>query len=118
MFASHLILGLCLIGFALWLQSTESKGWPNESYHGETDEKYLRRRRRSRQRVNGIFLICGVLILVASVSGPRMFVLAWTAVTLALLVIVVLAALDAIRTQRYLNKKLPELRKKTLDRDE
>ncbi len=118
MFASHLILGLTLIGFAIWLQRTEAKGWPNESYKTELDIAYLQRRMKSRRRVNFILGICGVLILAAGVSGPTIFMMAWLIVTLALMTVVVLAGLDVWRTHRYLNDKLPEIRRDMLNRDD
>ncbi len=118
MFASHLILGVSLIGFAWWLHQTEKKGWPNEARDSELDEQYLSRRRRTRRKVNFIFALCGVLVLIAGVSGPRLFVGAWMSVTVALLTVVVLAAIDVVRTQRYHGKKVPELRRRMLDGDE
>ena len=118
MFASHMILGMTLIGFAIWLQWTEAKGWPNESYSTDLDIAYLKRRMKSRRRVNFILGFCGVLILAAGVSGPRIFMMAWLTVTLALLTVVVLAGLDAFRTHRYLNDKIPEIRRQMLNRDD
>lgn len=118
MTASHLVLGIALIGFAMWLQSTEVKGWPNESCEGKLDQEYFTRRHRSRRRVNVMLAICGALIVAAGFSPPRMFVLAWTAVAVGLLIVVVLAGFDALRTQRYHAKKLPEIRKQILDRDD
>ena len=118
MFASHFVLGIALIAFGLWLQSTESKGWPNESCEGNLDRQYFARRHRLRRRVNGILIVCGMLILVAGISPPRMFILAWTLVSLALLIVVMLAGLDAVRTQRYHARKLPEIRRDTLGGDE
>ena len=72
---------------------------------------------RSRRRVNFILAFCGGLILVAGFSGPRMFVISWLLVTLALLIVVVLAGFDAIGTQRYINAKLPDLRRRLLESD-
>ena len=118
MFASHFILGVALICFSVWLQRTEAKGWPNETYDSKLDAKYLQRRKRSRRRVNIIFAICGVLILIAGVAGPRVFVFAWMSVTVALLTVVVLAAIDVVHTQRYQQKKLPEIRRRMFDGDE
>ncbi len=115
---SHLILGGSLVCFSLWLQWTESKGWPNESYDSESDASYLQGRMRSRRRVNVIIAICGVLIVIAGFAGPRLFMLAWLSVTLALLTVIALAALDVLRTQRYLSKKLPEVRRRMIDGDD
>ncbi len=118
MLASHLILGFSLIGFGIWLQLTEAKGWPNETYDTELDAEYLRRRRRSRRRVNSILGTCGLLILIAGVSEPRIFVVAWMSVTVALFTVVILAAIDVVHTQRYQPKKMSEIRKRMLDPDD
>ena len=118
MIAAHIILGLSLIGFAFWLQSTEAAGWPNESYDSDLDADYLGGRKRSRRRVNVILGACGVLILVANADGPWLFIICWLCVTLALMTVVVLAGLDALRTHRYHAKKLPEIRKQMLDLDQ
>lgn len=116
-FASHLVLGVTLIGFAVWLHLTEKKGWPNESMDGELDADYLQRRMRSRRRVNVILGICGVLILAAGIGPPVVFVAAWMSVFVALFIVMLLAALDVIRTQRYMNNKMPEIRRRMTDGD-
>ncbi len=118
MFASHIILGVTLISFSAWLQWTETQGWPNESREKESDAEYLRRRMRSRRRVNIIFAICGLLILMASVAGPRLFLVAWMSVTFALMAVVVLAAADVLRTRRHQIEKLPEVRRRMLNGDD
>ena len=113
MTASHLLLGVSLLAFAIWLQWTEGRGWPNESSDDDLDVRYYDRR----MRVNFILALCGGLILIAGFSGPRMFVISWLLVTLALLIVVVLAGFDAIGTQRYINAKLPDLRRRLLESD-
>lgn len=115
MIISHIILGVTLVGFAVWLQWTERRGWPNESFDSELDASYFNQRMRWRRRVNAIFAICGVLILSANVAGPRWFVIAWMLVILGLLAVMVLAGFDAIRTHRYMNEKVPELRRRVLE---
>jgi len=119
MFASQMILSATCIGFALWLHWNERQGWPNESYDSKLDKDYLRRRMRSRRRVHLLFGGCGVLMAVAAVAGPgRIFVAAWTIIALALMTVVMLAALDALRTQRYDKQKMKELRKQTLGKSD
>ena len=59
-----------------------------------------------------------MLILIAGMSGPELFILSWFLVTLALLVVVMLAGFDVIRTHRYHMNKLPEIRRRTLDGEE
>lgn len=117
MIVSHIVLGVSLIIFAVWLQRTEGRGWPNESSDDERDASYFGRRKRSRRRVNVILAICGGLILVAGMSGPRLFVISWGLVTMALLAVVVLAAFDVLGTRRHVNSKLPQLRQRLLESD-
>ena len=104
MFFGGLILSATLLLFAFWLHSNEQRGWPNESYDSERDQEHLAQRKRSRRRVHLIFAACGILILIATLAGPqqlRIFVGAWSCVTVGLFAIVALAALDAFRTHRY-----------------
>jgi len=118
MFASGMILAITLIGFAWWLQRNEQYGWAEESYDTELDQDYFARRRKARRRVNALIAICGLLIFVATVAGPGpVWIAAWMIVSVCLLTVVILALLDAIRTQRYQRKKLPEIRRQTLGND-
>lgn len=120
MFAGSLILALTLLGFAAWLHYNERLGWPNESYDSDTDHEYLTRRMRARRRIHVILAVCGLLILIASFAGPShvLWVAAWMSVMAALMTVVILAALDAYRTQRYHAKKLPEIRSRMLGGDD
>ena len=107
MFASQMILSVTCILFALWLHWNERQGWPNERYDSQTDKDYLNRRMRSRRRVHILFGTCGVLMAVAAFAGLGLvFAAAWTIVALVLMTVVVLAALDALRTSRYDKRKL------------
>ena len=115
MILSHIILGVTLIAFAIWLQWTERRGWPNESLDSDVDATYFDRRMRWRRRVNLIFALCGVLILSANAAGPRLFVIAWMLVILGLLAVVVMAGFDALRTQRYMHAQIPEIRRRMLN---
>jgi hypothetical protein len=115
MFAGGLILSVTLIAFACWLQVNETRGWAHDTYDSELDRDYLRRRQRSRRRIHVIIGACGGLILLATLVGPgRIWIAAWMCVTVCLVTVVLLALLDAWRTQRYQRKKLPEIRRQTL----
>ena len=117
MFESQLILAVTCLAFAGWLHWNERQGWPNESYDRRQDADYLRIRMRSRRRVHLLFAVCGVLMAVAAFAGPGpVFVAAWMIVSLALLTVVLLAALDALRTGRYEKRKRDELRKRLVNR--
>jgi hypothetical protein len=119
MFGGSLVLGFTLIGFAAWLHWNELQGWPNESFETELDKKYLGQRTRSRRRIHIIMAACGVLILAAAIAGPgAIWVGAWTIVMFALMTIVLLAGIDAIRTHRYQQAKIPEIRRQILGEDE
>ena len=116
MFYGQLLMGGTLVFFAFWLQRTESRGWPNDSFNEAEDQAYLRRRGKSRRLVNILIGICGLLSLCAAISGDRLvFVSAWSIITLNLLVIIVLAGLDAFRTFRHHTDKLRRIREQTAD---
>lgn len=116
MFAGGLVLSSTLLFFAGWLQWTEKRGWPNDQFTGEDDQDYLARRMRSRGLVNTLIGTCGLLILLATLAGQGtlVFLAAWLTVILILLVIVLLAGLDAYRTLRHQKDKLRRLRERAL----
>lgn len=116
MFAGGLLLAVTLLFFAVWLQWTEHQGWPHDTFDSEDDLEYLDRRKKSRLRVNILIGICGLLILAATLSGAGVvFVAAWSIVTLILMVIVILAGLDAFRTHRHQQDKIRRMRKRALE---
>ena len=115
MFAGSLVLGITLLGFAGWLHWNEVQGWPNERFETELDKKYLGQRTRSRRRIHLIIAGCGALVIIAAFAGPgAIWVGAWTIVMFALMTVVLLAGVDAIRTHRYQRAKLPEIRRQIL----
>ena len=119
MFEGSLVLGTTLVGFAWWLHWNDTRGWPDESFKTELDNQYLASRTRSRRRIHWIIGACGALILLAAFTGPgAVWVAAWMTVMVALMTVVVLAGLDALRTHRYHAAKLPEIRREMLGDDE
>jgi pheromone shutdown protein TraB len=116
MFAGGMVLAATVLFFAAWLQWTEHQGWPYDSFNMEEDGEYLTRRRRSRLIVNGLLALCGLLICTATLAGVGVvFAVAWTLVTLNLMIIVLLAGLDAFRTHRYHKDRLRALRERAFD---
>ncbi|QEG01031.1 hypothetical protein Mal15_51070 [Stieleria maiorica] len=116
MFAGGLLLGVTLLFFAIWLQWTEHHGWPHDTFDGDDDIEYRRRRKKSRLLVNVLIGICGALILAATFAGVGVvYLAAWSIVTLTLVVIVILAGLDAFRTHRHHQDKIRRMRKRALD---
>ena len=116
MFTSQMILAFTCLAFAAWLHWNEHHGWANESYDRDNDDEYLNARMRSRRRVHLLFATCGVLIAIAAFAGPgRIFIAAWSIVSLTLLTVVGLAGLDAIRTRRYDKRKTDKRRKRLLN---
>jgi predicted tellurium resistance membrane protein TerC len=116
MFAGGLLLAATLLFFAGWLQWTEQRGWPHDTDDGELDVDYLQRRKKSRSRVNLLIGICGLLILTATLAGiGPIFVAAWSIVTVILMVIIILAGLDAFRTHRHHQEKIRQLRDRAMD---
>ncbi|MGI9473196.1 MAG: hypothetical protein ACR2NZ_16765 [Rubripirellula sp.] len=119
MFAGSLVLGFTLLGFAGWLHWNEVQGWPNESYVTELDKKYLGQRTKSRRRIHFIIAACGSLVIIAAIAGPGVvWIGAWMIVMLALMTVVLLAGVDAMRTHRYQRAKLPEIRRQALGEDD
>lgn len=118
MFYGQILLGGTLLFFAIWLQWTEHRGWPHDSFDVDKDEDelYLKQRRKSRRLVNGLIGICGVLSLVAAWAGVGIvFIAAWSIVSLILFVIIVLAGLDAFRTHRHHHDKIRRIRERALE---
>ena len=121
MFAGSMVLGFTVLGFAIWLHWNETRGWPGEgSNETKLDNQYYEQRSRSRTRIHAIIALCGILIIVAGVVGPGgpVWVSAWMIVMVALMTVVLLAGLDALRTHRYHIAKLPEIRRKHFGEDE
>lgn len=120
MFVGGLILGTALIALALWLHWSERRGSTRVSHESQLDRDYFGHRLRKRRRIHVLLLICGALILVATVVGPQArwaWVLTWAVVSVLLLIVMALAALDAVGTQRYHAKKLPEIRRRIFGDD-
>jgi len=115
MFEGGLILSTTLICFSVWLFRTEKIGWPNDSFDGPVDELYLRRRSRSRRRVNVLFFLCGLFILGATLATPEhrsWWVGCWMCAMLVLMTIVALAGLDVVRTMLHHRQRIERLRKR------
>ena len=121
MYAGGLILGLALIALATWLHWRERRGWIRSSSGGsQLDRDYFGGRLRRRRRIHVLLLICGVLILLATLVGPEVrwaWLLGWILVSALLLIVMVLAAFDAMGTQRYHAEKLPEIRRRLFGDD-
>lgn len=116
MFAGGCLLGGTLLFFAVWLQWTEHRGWPHDTFDGEEDREYRAKRRKSRLLVNVLIGICGLLILTSTFADHRVvFVAAWSIVSLILMVVIVLAGLDAFRTHRHQRDKLRRMREQAME---
>ncbi len=114
MFAGGLLLSMTLIGFAIWLQWNEQVGWPGEAEATDDERDYRTRRARSRRRVNALFLLCGVAVLVATLATPRngaVWAACWLSVLATLVTILLLASLDTVRTLRHFRGKLDDRRR-------
>ena len=114
MFAGSLLLGLTLIAFAAWLQWNDVVGWRDEAMESRLDIEYHLRRSKARSFIHLMIGFCGVLIVVAAFAGKAtpLWVAAWMSVMVALVVIILLALLDAWRTYRYQIAKRPEIHRK------
>jgi fluoride ion exporter CrcB/FEX len=114
MFAGSLLLGLTLIAFAAWLQWNDAVSWRDEMMESRLDIEYHLRRSKSRSRIHAVIGFCGALIMFAAFAGKAspLWVAAWLSVMAALIVIILLALLDAWRTYRYQIAKRPEIHRK------
>ena len=118
MFGASVVVGLTIVGIAVWLEWRESQGDVDGLGGGALDQRYLGKRRWLRRAIHLLLLISGVIVLVAGYAGPgRVWVLGWLAVSGLLVMVLALAVVDLWRTKRYLRRKLPELRRQTLGDD-
>ena len=119
MFSGSLVIGLTLLGFAAWLHWYDTKGGPVEEFVTDLDNTYHAKRTKARRRIHVIFAACGLMAIAAAFVGPGPFwVIAWTCVMFALLAVVILAGLDALRTHRYYIDKQLGIRQKHIGEDE
>lgn len=113
-----LLFGVWVVAVALGLESHRRHQDRVETGRSAMDRGYQAGRRRYRRWTN---LLVGAVGLLASAAGivglgPVWLVL-WALVPLVLCGIVTLAVGDAWRTHRYLEHKLPELRREILGAD-
>lgn len=114
MFAGGLILATTLMCFSVWLFRSEQIGWPNEDLSDPIDQVYRSRRARARRRVNVLFFVCGILILVATLATPDRrgwWIGGWMSATLTLFTILVLAFFDILRTWLHHRSRADRLRR-------
>lgn len=119
MLAASLVLSITLLLFVAWLHQSQRQGWPEEE-STIVDAEYRQSRQRRRDRIHALLGAAAILIAVAGVAGTgelwrtRIWVGCWLVVILILLTVVMLAMLDGFRTHRYIQRKLPELRREML----
>ncbi|MEM1068556.1 MAG: hypothetical protein AAGG48_13125 [Planctomycetota bacterium] len=112
MFAGSLVLGMTIIAFAAWLQWNENETAGDENPRTDLDREYLNNRGRARKRIHVLIAGSGGLVLVAACAGPGpVWLVSWLGVIMLLLIVVMLAGLDALRSHRYHLRKLPEIRR-------
>lgn len=110
--SGSLVLGFTVIAFAAWLQYNERRGWDHEPDRDDLEADYLRRRSRSRTVIQALFAVAGGLMIVAAFA-PRgaAWIACWMIIMVCLVVIVVLAGVDAFRTRRYYQNRMTEIRR-------
>ena len=112
MFLGSLVLGVTIIAFAAWLQWNESENATEETPRTDLDREYFSARTRARKRIHVLIAISGVFVLVAAFAGPGpVWLFSWMGVIVLLMIVVMLAGLDALRSHRYHVRKLPEIRR-------
>lgn len=125
--AGSFVLAITLIGFAIWLQLNEDQIKSDQRKKGHSvkdqskslgatqsdiDRDYLMARSISRKRTNRLIGISGLMILsTAFVDHPIAWMSIWILVMMVLLLVIALAGKDAVRTYRYHQKKLDEVRR-------
>ncbi len=116
MTAASMILALTLLGFAVWLELREREGPQAGDADATFDDEYLLARHRGRRSVHVLLVVAAALIFVAGLAGPgAVWIAMWLAVCGVLVVVMLLGAVDFYRTNRFLARKLPELRKQALE---
>ena len=123
MIAGSIVLALTLIAFAVWLQwnevlgeeSRSNEGLHNQSKLTELDERYFHKRTRARKWIHALIAGCGVAIIITAFAGNAIvWMVGWILVMLVLMVVMLMAALDALRTYHYHQRKLPEVRRQVM----
>ena len=121
MLAGSLLLAITLAGFALWLQYREIGSWDEppggdaSSAIRDLDQSYRRSRYRFRGWVHNTMLVTAGAIAVAGIAGPgRVWMACWLLATMLLFVVILLAAIDGVRTTRYQRRRLEQIRRETL----
>jgi hypothetical protein len=120
MFAGSLLIGFSVILVAVWLEYHDSVVWATgaedrlgraatDSARQIVEARYQVIRRRWRLVIHLLLAVCGSLMIAAGWAGPGKFWIAsWTAVTILMLCIMLLALGDALRTHHHRRRKLPE----------
>ena len=121
MFAGSLLVGFAVILVAVWLEYQDSLlasavaqnlryRRPADAGSQAVENRFQQVRRRWRLVIHTLLATCGGLMIAAGWAGPgRFWIAAWTAVTLLMLCIVMLALADAIRTRHHHNRKASSL---------
>lgn len=113
-----LLFGIWIVAVALGLESHRRHHDRVESGRSPLDLCYRAGRRRCRRWTNLLFAAVGLLAAAAGIVGPGpAWLVLWALVPLILCGIVALALSDVLRTNRYIERKLPELRREILGVD-
>ncbi len=128
MFAGSLLVGFTVILVAVWLEyqdwllaftATQDLRYrrPTDATVQAIENRFQKVRRRWRLVIHTLLAACGGLMIAAGWAGPgRFWIAAWTAVTILMLCIMMLALADAIRTRHHNTRKTPALGEHRSDR--
>lgn len=118
MHVASLLFGIWIVAVALGLESHRRHDDRVETGRSPLDLGYRAGRRRYRRWTNLLVAAVGLLASAAGVvgTGPAWLVL-WALIPLVLCGVIALAVGDMLRTNRYVERKLPELRREILGAD-
>lgn len=115
MITASFILAVLLLALAVYLERRQRGGPQVGGKDPAFDDDYLTARIRGRRGVHGVLVLMAVIIASAAWVGPGpLWAALWMAVFGLLVLVVFLAMADAFRSRKYLQRKLPELRKQML----
>jgi energy-converting hydrogenase Eha subunit E len=113
-----LLFGSSVVAISLGLESHRRLHDLAMTCATEIDRIYVNSRKKNRCWTNAMLALIGGLAAAAGFVGRGpIWIVLWATIPLVVVVVMTLAVADVFRTQRYLARKIPELRAETLGRE-